>query len=34
MIGDVAVTVNPNDKRYTHLHGKLLVHPFTNRCVP
>ena len=28
MLGDVAVAVHPSDPRYTHLHGKLLVHPF------
>lgn len=28
MLGDVAVAVHPKDKRYTHLVGKELVHPF------
>jgi len=28
MLGDVAVAVHPNDKRYKHLHGKELEHPF------
>ncbi|CRH01305.1 valine--tRNA ligase, putative [Plasmodium relictum] len=28
MLGDVAVAVHPNDKRYSHLIGKELVHPF------
>jgi valyl-tRNA synthetase len=28
MLGDVAVAVNSKDPRYTHLHGKKLVHPF------
>ncbi|CRG94816.1 valine--tRNA ligase, putative [Plasmodium gallinaceum] len=28
MLGDVAVAVHPNDKRYSHLVGKELIHPF------
>lgn len=28
MLGDVAVAVHPDDKRYKHLHGKELEHPF------
>lgn len=28
MLGDVAVAVNSKDPRYTHLHGKELIHPF------
>jgi len=28
MLGDVAVAVHPEDKRYQHLIGKELVHPF------
>lgn len=28
MLGDVAVAVHPDDKRYQHLIGKKLVHPF------
>ncbi|KEG04682.1 valyl-tRNA synthetase [Plasmodium vinckei vinckei] len=28
MLGDVAVAVHPNDKRYKHLIGKELEHPF------
>ncbi|KAJ2949327.1 hypothetical protein O0L34_g6280 [Tuta absoluta] len=34
MLGDVAVAVHPNDKRYKHLIGKLLQHPFSNRTIP
>jgi valyl-tRNA synthetase len=34
MLGDTAVAVHPDDPRYTHLHGKLLVHPFVDRKVP
>ena len=28
MLGDTGVAVHPDDPRYTHLHGKRLVHPF------
>ena len=28
MLGDVAVAVNPNDPRYTSLHGARLIHPY------
>ncbi|CAE7903595.1 vas2 [Symbiodinium sp. KB8] len=31
MLGDVAVAVHPDDGRYKHLHGKSLIHPFTDR---
>ncbi|MGC9292007.1 MAG: valine--tRNA ligase [Acidobacteriaceae bacterium] len=34
MLGDVAVAVNPTDARYTHLHGKMLRLPLTDREVP
>jgi valyl-tRNA synthetase len=34
MLGDTAVAVHPEDARYTHLHGKKLVHPFVDRKVP
>lgn len=34
MLGDTAVAVHPDDPRYTHLHGKKLVHPFVDRKVP
>ncbi|MBA3500393.1 MAG: valine--tRNA ligase [Deltaproteobacteria bacterium] len=34
MLGDTAVAVHPDDPRYTHLHGKLLVHPFVERKIP
>lgn len=34
MLGDTAVAVHPDDPRYTHLHGKCLVHPFTDRKIP
>ncbi|KAI9468965.1 MAG: valyl-tRNA synthetase [Benjaminiella poitrasii] len=34
MLGDTAVAVHPDDKRYTHLHGKYVVHPFLDRRIP
>ena len=34
MIGDTAVAVHPDDPRYTALHGKKLIHPFTDRRIP
>lgn len=34
MLGDSAVAVHPEDPRYSHLHGKRLVHPFCDRRLP
>ncbi len=34
MLGDVAVAVNPDDERYTHLHGKRLRLPLMGREIP
>ncbi len=34
MFGDEAVAVNPTDKRYTSIVGKLLKLPLTNRTIP
>lgn len=34
MLGDTAIAVHPNDARYKHLHGKFVVHPFTDRKLP
>ncbi len=34
MLGDTAVAVNPNDKRYKHLIGKNVVLPLMNRVIP
>ena len=34
IFGDVAVAVNPNDKRYHHLKGKFAVHSFDGRRIP
>lgn len=32
--GDVAVAVHPDDPRYTHLHGRQLLHPLTGQLLP
>ncbi|MCF7521899.1 valine--tRNA ligase [Neisseria sp. ZJ106] len=34
LLGDVAVAVNPEDERYTHLIGKQLTLPLTGRTIP
>ncbi|TPG47963.1 valine--tRNA ligase [Rhodanobacter glycinis] len=34
MLGDVAVAVHPEDERYAHLVGKMLMLPLTDRLVP
>lgn len=34
LLGDTAVTVNPNDKRYKNLIGKTVKLPLTNRELP
>jgi valyl-tRNA synthetase len=34
LLGDTAVAVNPNDERYAHLVGKMLVLPLCNREIP
>ncbi|RCV12837.1 hypothetical protein SETIT_2G299800v2 [Setaria italica] len=31
MLGDTAIAVHPEDKRYKHLHGRYAVHPFNGR---
>ncbi|MDR1724825.1 MAG: valine--tRNA ligase [Bacteroidales bacterium] len=33
IMGDTAVCVNPNDKRYTHLRGRRVIVPVVNRVV-
>lgn len=33
MLGDTAIAVHPDDKRYAHLHGKFAVHPFVDRRI-
>jgi valyl-tRNA synthetase len=34
MLGDTTVAVHPEDKRYKHLYGKFVIHPFQNRRIP
>lgn len=34
MLGDTAVAVHPDDKRYQHLLGKKVVLPLLNRLIP
>lgn len=34
LLGDVAVAVNPDDERYTHLIGKHVQLPLTGRTIP
>ncbi|WP_190600795.1 valine--tRNA ligase [Candidatus Vesicomyidisocius sp. SY067_SCS001] len=34
ILGDSAIAVHPNDKRYTHLIGKTIDLPLTNRKIP
>lgn len=34
MLGDTAVAVNPNDKRYKNFTGKILILPLMNREIP
>ncbi|MCD8185362.1 MAG: valine--tRNA ligase, partial [Rikenellaceae bacterium] len=34
IMGDVAVSVNPNDPRYTHLQGRKVIVPLVGRAVP
>ena len=34
MLGDTAVAVHPEDERYSHLIGKTIALPLTNREIP
>ena len=34
LLGDTAVCVNPNDERFSHLHGKTAIVPLINREIP
>ena len=34
MLGDTAVAVNPNDDRYKHMIGKMLILPLVGREIP
>lgn len=31
MLGDTAIAIHPEDKRYQHLHGRYAVHPFNGQ---
>ena len=34
ILGDSAICVNPNDKRYTHLKGKTAIIPLIGKIIP
>jgi len=34
MLGDSAVAINPNDKRFSHLKGKTIILPLVGREIP
>jgi valyl-tRNA synthetase len=34
MLGDVAIAVNPSDRRYREIIGRFAVHPFDGRLLP
>jgi valyl-tRNA synthetase len=34
ILGDSAICIHPDDKRYTHLHGKQVIVPICNRTIP
>ncbi|KAJ7931275.1 Valyl/Leucyl/Isoleucyl-tRNA synthetase [Mycena leptocephala] len=34
MLGDTAIAIHSKDARYTHLHGKYVIHPFLDRRIP
>ena len=34
LLGDTAVAIHPDDPRYTHLHGKRVALPLTDRTIP
>jgi valyl-tRNA synthetase len=34
ILGDTAISVHPEDERYTHLHGKKALVPLINRSIP
>jgi valyl-tRNA synthetase len=31
MLGDTAIAIHPEDKRYQYLHGRYAIHPFNGR---
>ncbi|ELT91479.1 hypothetical protein CAPTEDRAFT_222046 [Capitella teleta] len=34
MLGDTGIAIHPDDTRFTHLHGRVAVHPLTGRLLP
>jgi len=34
ILGDTAICINPNDERFTHLHGKRAIVPMVKRSIP
>jgi valyl-tRNA synthetase len=34
LLGDTAVAIHPDDPRYTHLHGREVALPLTDRTIP
>lgn len=34
ILGDTAICINPNDERFTHLHGKRAIVPMVERSIP
>lgn len=34
IMADAAICINPNDERYTHLHGKMVLIPLIDREIP
>ena len=34
LLGDTAVAIHPDDRRYSHLHGKRVALPLTDREIP
>lgn len=34
LLSDVAVVFNPNDQRYKHLEGQVVIHPITKKELP
>jgi PPK2 family polyphosphate:nucleotide phosphotransferase len=34
IFGDVAICINPNDEKYSHLKGKKVIVPIVNRVIP
>ncbi|GLT32698.1 hypothetical protein SLA2020_073450 [Shorea laevis] len=34
MLGDTAIAIHPDDKRYSHLHGRFVIHPFNGHKLP